>query len=153
MLFGIFFAAFNIFFVLYLTFLIIIWQKDFSFWFNQFGVLCASCIFKGIWFFSLENFSCIIFLQIFFWVFELVFSLFSIPITYSFGIFIVSQISYMFSVRKMLDLTYSLTTVSISSTVYSFPAILSSISCFLLVTFASVVPFYISKIFISLIAC
>jgi len=41
-------------------------------------------------------------------------SLSSIPIIFRFGLFILSQISWIFCVRKFLDLTFSWTAVSIS---------------------------------------
>lgn len=64
---------------------------------------------------------------------------FSIPITFRFVLFIVSQISWMFFflARYVLDLTFSLTKVSISSIVSSRSESLSSLSCILLMRLTS----------------
>lgn len=50
-----------------------------------------------------------------------------IPIILRFGLFTISQISWMFCVRKFLDLTFSLTDVSISSIASSIPESLPSL--------------------------
>ena len=74
---------------------------------------------------------------------------FFISIILGFGLFTVSQISWMFCVRNFFDSTFFLTDESIYSNISSRPERLSSISCILLVNLASVFPVYIPKIFIS----
>lgn len=65
----------------------------------------------------------------------------SIPITFRFVLFIVSQISWIFfPTRYVLDLTFSLMKVSISSIVSSRSESLSLLSCILLVRLTSEVP-------------
>jgi len=74
-------------------------------------------------------------------------SLSSIPVIFRFGLFIVPHISWMLCARVFfLDLTFSLTKVSISSIISSMPDILLSIFCILFVRLASEVPeFFISR--------
>lgn len=55
----------------------------------------------------------------------------------------------MFCVRNFLDLTFSLTDVSISSITFSTPEILASISCILLVMFLPIVPVHTPRFSIS----
>jgi hypothetical protein len=64
----------------------------------------------------------------------------SIPIILRLGLLMVSQISWIFCVRNFLDITFSLTGVSISFVIPSMTEILSSMSCILLVMLMSVVP-------------
>ena len=65
--------------------------------------------------------------------------------------FIVFQISWIFCVRKILDLTFSLTDVSISHIISSTSVILSSISYIMLVMFIFVVPVHLPRFWISMI--
>jgi hypothetical protein len=60
----------------------------------------------------------------------------SIPIISRFGLFIVSQVPWMFWVRNFLHLTLPLPDVSISSMASSVTELLSSISCILLTMLA-----------------
>jgi hypothetical protein len=62
---------------------------------------------------------------------------FSTPIILRFGVFIVSHISWIFYTRSSLDLSFSLTALSISFIVSSTPKTFSSVSCILLVRLAS----------------
>ena len=68
------------------------------------------------------------------------FSLSSIPVILKLILCIVSWISWMFWVRSFLLFVFSLTNVSMSSVVSSMPKILYSISCILLLMFASMPP-------------
>ena len=77
----------------------------------------------------------------------------SIPIILRFDLFIVSQISWMFCVRNILDLILSLTNVLISTILSFMPEILFSISCIPWEVLASEVPDYISKPFLSSFLC
>ena len=97
------------------------------FWSNIFGVLQASCTFIGM----LRNlvlgqFSSMILLKIFSMFLDWDYS--PILLILRFDLFIVSQTSWMFCVRKFLDLTFYLTDASVSS-IISTPEIFSSISC------------------------
>ena len=66
-------------------------------------------------------------------------------IIFRLGLFIVSQTSWMFYVKNFSDLTFSLTHVFIYSIVMSMTGILSSISCVMLVIFASVGSVHLSR--------
>jgi hypothetical protein len=61
----------------------------------------------------------------------------------------VSQISWIYCFRNFLDLTFSLTDVSISFTVSFMPEILYTVSCVLSVILLSVVPVLFPKFSIS----
>ena len=100
-------------------------------------------------FFRLGKFSSMILLNIFSVPLSCISSPSSIPIILKFVLFIVSQISWMFCVKNLLDLMFSLTNESISSIVSSAPEILSSISCILLVILVSVVPVHLPRFSIS----
>ena len=78
---------------------------------------------------------------------------FSVPITHRFGLFIVSQLSWMFSVRNFVHFAFSLTDVSIFSMVSSTPEILTSISCILFMMLISVVPVIFPKLSSTRVAC
>ena len=69
----------------------------------------------------------------------------SLPVILMFVLFIVFQISWMFCVRRFLDLTSSLTNTSISSV----PNILFSISCILLMMLTSVISYLSPRFSIS----
>lgn len=73
-------------------------------------------------------------------------SLHSAPTVLGFGLFMDSQIAWMFCVRKFLDLIFSLTDVSISSTMSSMPEILTYLPGIQFVRLASVVPVPIPKL-------
>jgi hypothetical protein len=94
-------------------------------------------MFMGISFFRLRKFSSIILLKIFTGPVSYESSLSSIPIILRFCLLIVSSISWMFWIRSFLLFAFSLTVVSMFSTVSSAPEILSSISCILFVMLAS----------------
>jgi hypothetical protein len=113
---------------LFCTFIVlIICQGEFPFWYSLFGVLYASCTLIGISFFR-ESF--MILLKIFS-VFSTWVSSFShIPIDVRFGILTEFQISWMFCIRKFLELTFSLIKVSSFSVVSSESVILFSIPMF-----------------------
>ena len=66
-----------------------------------------------------------------------------------FGLFIVSQISWILCVRHFLDSTFSLTDQSISSMVSSRAEIFSCISYILLGMLASIVPVHLPRFSIS----
>jgi hypothetical protein len=66
-----------------------------------------------------RNFSSMILLKHFFWAWNWESS--SSTIILRFGGYIVSQISWMFSVKNILNLTFPLTAISISSIVSSLP--------------------------------
>ena len=74
---------------------------------------------------------------------------FSAPIILSFGLFMVSQIFWMFGFKNLLDLTFSVTNESASCIVSSTTEILPYISLILLVMLASVVPVYLPRCSIS----
>lgn len=145
-------AAFNILLLLSLfcrlSVLNIVQQEDFLFLIQS--IWCAVNFFYmysylflqvlGIFFYD--------FVENTFWAFELESSF--IPIILSFGLFTVSQISQIFCVRNILDLTFSLTDLSISYVLSSKlePEILSSISSILLVMFVSIIPVLFLRFFI-----
>ena len=112
---------------------------------SLFVVLYASCSFIGVFFFRLENFSSIIFLNIFSGPLSCNSSPSSTPVILRFCHFMVSQISSMFCVKNLLDLLCSLIDEFISSIVSSVSEILSSISCILLVILVSVVPVHFPR--------
>jgi len=134
-------TAFNIL-SLFCTFdvLIIIWQEEFVFWFNLFGVRYTSCMFISISFFRLGKFSSIILLNIFTGPLIWVFLPFSIPIILRFDLLIVSWIFCMFWAKRFLGFSFSLTVVSIISMVSSAHEILSFISYIVLMMLASMTP-------------
>jgi hypothetical protein len=69
------------------------------------------------------------------------------------GLFMISQISWLFCVRNFLTLTFSLTDVSVSSTVSSILEMLSSISCTLLRMLTSLFLFSSHRFSISSFPC
>ena len=73
-----------------------------------------------------------------FWAVDLEFFFFFYFYYLWFSLFIVPQISWMLCVLHFLDLTFSLTHVSISNILYLMTMISSSISCILLVELVSV---------------
>ena len=73
----------------------------------------------------------------------------SIPIILKFVLFIVSQISWMFCVKNLLDLFCSIISEFISSVVSSASEILSFISCILFVILVFVVPVHLPRFSIS----
>lgn len=81
----------------------------------------------GLSFFRLGDFSSVILLKIFCDPWSWNFLPSYIPIILRLGLFIVSQILWRFCVRNFLDLTFSLTDISILSVVSSMPEILPSL--------------------------
>lgn len=75
--------------------LITVWQGDFLFYSNFFGVLCAYCAFMGMSFFKLGNFSHMILWKNTFWAFNLK--------IFSFLYFYYSKIWFFHSVPDFLD--------------------------------------------------
>ena len=81
----------------YLVFWLLCVRGKFLFWSNLFGVLYVSCTLRGISFFRLGKFSSVIFVESIFSIFlTWIFSPSSGPIILRFGLFQVSQISWMF---------------------------------------------------------
>jgi hypothetical protein len=103
-------------------------------------------MFIGISFF--RKFSSVILLKMFSDPLNLDCSHSSTPIILRLCLFIVSKISWMFWFRNFFHFIFSSTDISISSVVFSMPEILSSISCFLLVMLAPVVPDLFPRFFI-----
>ena len=98
------------------------WQEDFLLWYNLICVLYASCMFIGISFYRLENFSFVVLLKIFSgpksWDTLPSF----IPTILKLSLFIASQISWKFCIFFFfLDLTFSLVDILIYSVVFSMP--------------------------------
>ena len=130
-----------------LSILTIKYQRDFLFWSNQFGDLYASCIFIGIAFFRLGNFSSMVLLKAISGPLAEILFLSFIPIILRFGFVIMAQISWMFLSEVFRFNIFS------DQCIYFFHSIftsefLCSISCILLMKLASVVPLQISIFFI-----
>ena len=87
-----------------------------SFWSNVIDVLYTFCMFISISFFRLGKFSGIL-LRIFSGHWSWDSSFLSIPIVLRFGLFMASQIFWMFVSEIFLGVTFSLTVVSMSSIV------------------------------------
>lgn len=120
--------------------LIIIWHREFLILSNLFCILQACCIFTGMSFFRLGNFSSMILLN--------TFSEFlswdsppSNPILLRVCLFMVCVIYWMFCVNFFffLDLTFSLTNGSVSSILSFTPESLSSITCILLMMLVCII--------------
>lgn len=114
------------------------------------SIWCSVCFFVCLEtsFFRLRKFSSLVLLKIFSDAWICNSSPSSIPIILRLGLFIVSKNFWIFCVRNILDLTFSLTDASIYSVAYFIPESLSSKFWILLVMmFASVVPIFFAFFF------